>query len=380
MRVEIRERPLRRKPGMNRIILYTYKGHYRTPDGKIKHLESEKALDYELFAKPKTKAEKEHNQKVRDAVEILRAEELLRLANKKHNIPDPKLKNSNFFEYVDLKMERSSNSRKSINLVKAACNHLKDYTKKVKGTERLNFSEITLNHLERFQKYMLQEADSKYNKKIKPNTVKMYMSKITFMLNQAVKEKIIASNPAKDILHIKGEEVIKEWLTIEEIETLKNTPSDHPLLKRAFLFQCFTGLRFIDTENLKYGDIRKNGKGYYISIKQEKTDKYVRIPLSENAISQIDIAEDKEFDQVFGGLSYSGLNNVRLAKWMLEAGIRKKILWHSARHTFGNQLHELGADIATISDLMGDTLNTVVRNYVRISDTTKFNAVRKLDF
>jgi len=58
----------------------------------------------------------------------------------------------------------------------------------------------------------------------------------------------------------------------------------------------------------------------------------------------------------------------------------KLIAWHSARHTFGQRLHDSGEDIATIADLMGDTIKTVLQNYVEISEDRKSKAVDKLSF
>lgn len=58
----------------------------------------------------------------------------------------------------------------------------------------------------------------------------------------------------------------------------------------------------------------------------------------------------------------------------------KNITWHSARHTFGQRLHDEGEDIATIADLMGDTIKTVIQNYVQISEKRKSKAMNKLSF
>jgi len=79
----------------------------------------------------------------------------------------------------------------------------------------------------------------------------------------------LKKNPANDIRGIKGEEVRKDTLTLDEITKLTNTSIDDEVLKQAFLFMCFTGLRFIDVKNLKYGDI-KNGDKYTNFIKTRK--------------------------------------------------------------------------------------------------------------
>jgi site-specific recombinase XerD len=80
-------------------------------------------------------------------------------------------------------------------------------------------------------------------------------------------------------------------------------------------------------------------------------------------------------------LVYSGPNNERLKTWVAKAKImNKKITWHSARHTYGQLLHEEEVDIATVANLMGDNIQTVIKNYVRISEKTKRQAVKKLPF
>ena len=49
----------------------------------------------------------------------------------------------------------------------------------------------------------------------------------------------------------------------------------------------------------------------------------------------------------------------------------KFIVWHSARHIFGQLLHDHGADIATVANLMGDNIQTVIKNYVRVENPVK---------
>jgi len=378
MRVEIRKNLLK-KTGMYKLYLYIYKG-YTKVDGKIKHDQSQKTLNLEIYPNPKDEEQKKHNIDVLKIAEDLRAETYLKLSKQIHNIPDQNLAYGDFFAYAKKKLENSASSKNTITISTSAVKHLRKFTKKTTTKDRLAFNSINNHFLEGFKKYLQHDAKSKKLKSIKLNTAKIYFEKIGALLNQAVKDGMIEKNPANDIRGIKGEEVRKDRLTFDEIKELKKTSIDDEVLKQAFLLMCFTGLRFIDIKNLKYGDI-KNGDAYYISLKQEKTDKIVTIPLDTEALEIIGTPNDDNlFNNVFEGLVYSPTNNLKLENWILKAKIfNKKITWHSARHTFGQLLHDKGVDIATIADLMGDTVATVLKNYVRVSESTKVDAIKRLN-
>ena len=379
MKVEIRKNLLK-KSGMYKLYLYIYKG-YTKIDGKIKHDQTQKTLDLELYPNPKDEEQRKHNEEVLKIAEDMRAETYLKLSKQSYEIPDKNLAYADFFLYAEKKLENSASTKNTVNIGYAAVNHLRKYTEKSTGKARLAFNSINNHFLEGFKKYLQRDARTKKLKPIKPNTAKIYFEKIGFVLNQAVKDRIIEKSPAIDVRGLQGEEVRKDRLSIEDIRKLMNTNINDEVIKQAFLFMCFTGLRFVDVKNLKYGDI-KNGNGYTVSLRQEKTDKIVTIPLNEEALKITGIpTEDNIFDTVFKGLVYSPTNNQKLENWVLQAKIfNKKITWHSARHTFGQLLHDKGVDIATIADLMGDTIQTVLKNYVRVSESTKVDAVNKLSF
>ena len=53
---------------------------------------------------------------------------------------------------------------------------------------------------------------------------------------------------------IEWKEVKKEYLTLDEVKLLAATPCRIPVLKRASLFACMTGLRISDILQLKWCD------------------------------------------------------------------------------------------------------------------------------
>lgn len=53
----------------------------------------------------------------------------------------------------------------------------------------------------------------------------------------------------------------REYLTIDELRKLAQTPFYNGLLKKAFLFSCFCGLRHSDIIALTWGDIEMDDDG-----------------------------------------------------------------------------------------------------------------------
>ena len=83
----------------------------------------------------------------------------------------------------------------------------------------------------------------------------------------------------------------REFLSFEEVQKLASTECSLPNLKRAFLFSCYTGLRFSDIRNLKWDNI-KDG---HIELQIQKTKDFEHIPLSETANSILHLVQGNVF-------------------------------------------------------------------------------------
>ena len=91
------------------------------------------------------------------------------------------------------------------------------------------------------RRYCEQFADFLINDDIKSSTANLYFKKFVATLNHAIKNEIIDRNPSKGIV-IKHQSAKREFLTIDEIRLLVDTPMLVPDTKNAFLFSCFTGV------------------------------------------------------------------------------------------------------------------------------------------
>ena len=173
----------------------------------------------------------------------------------------------------------------------------------------------------------------------------------------------------------------KIFLELREIQKLADTHLGGELgaeVKRAFLFGCFTGLRISDIKSLQWGDITR--EPLQIAKRQKKTDRRVYIPLHETAWKIInDNALHNHKSLVFPGLTQSKTNtNEYLKSWAKKAEIEKRIGWHTARHTFAVLSLESGAEIYTVSKLLGHTDLKTTQVYAKATDKMKREAVNGL--
>ena len=210
------------------------------------------------------------------------------------------------------------------------------------------------------------------------NLVGMFSSS----LNYAVSIGRIAVNPYnlfESEERVKpGREHKREYLTIEELKRMIDTPCRSAVVKQAFLFTCFTGLRLSDVRGLRWCDLSQQGGSYTLGIKMYKTKKLVYIPLPKQAMKWMPERGNKSGDDfVFDSVPHS--YNDYIAAWAMEAGITKHITHHCGRHTFATMLLTLGADIYTVSKLLGHTNVKTTQIYAKIVNKKKDDAVSLVD-
>ena len=148
--------------------------------------------------------------------------------------------------------------------------HLKIFTKE----KPIPFRSIDEKFCESFRDYL--------KKTVNPNTGHTYFAKIKAALNIAIKDQIINRNPAQ-FFHISKQDSGSDFLTIEEIRQLNDTPCYSEQTKRAFLFSCFTGLRISDIQKLSFNMIQND----YLIFQQKKTKGRERLKLSTSALDII---------------------------------------------------------------------------------------------
>ena len=178
----------------------------------------------------------------------------------------------------------------------------------------------------------------KTNSTLSPKTGNTYCQVFRTSLNEAVQAGVISKNPwnlIETIEKIKVPESKRDFLTIDEVRKMIATPCPNRLVKHAYLFSCFTGLRISDVRKLAWKDMTISNGQTYISVVMQKTTKPLYIPLSRQAMKWMPEANDANPESlVFKGLVYDGNVNENLKKWAAAAGITKNVCYHVRRHLF----------------------------------------------
>ena len=221
-------------------------------------------------------------------------------------------------------------------------------------------------------------------KTLSNTTCRIFVNRLTAALTKAVSEGLIDRNPFK-LLDAKEKpqknSSIREFLTIEEVKLLMATQCRYDIVKRAFLFSCFTGLRYSDIKSLLWSEIRKaaDGRTLFLEHPQVKTRKIVTVPLSEEALKWM-TKQQKDKEHVFHQLQITSTTvEVILGEWMKEAGIEKDFTYHSSRHTTATLAITAGADISAVKEMLGHGSVTSTEVYAKVGLDKKIQAVSLTD-
>jgi integrase len=192
------------------------------------------------------------------------------------------------------------------------------------------------------------------------------------------------------------------FLTQEELKIVKNLkiPAKKNYLDRVrdvFLFQCFTGLRYSDVENLKRSDIREN----FIEIITVKTSDSLVIELNDHSKALLNKYKDSQFE------NYKALpviSNQRMNEYLRELMELAKIdepvretyykgnqrydevfpkyalmSSHAGRRTFICNALSLGIPPQVVMKWTGHSDYSAMKPYIDIADQTKINAMEKFN-
>ena len=244
----------------------------------------------------------------------------------------------------------------------------------------LKFSDIDAELCNGFIEF-LQTTKSKKSDKVKlsENSIKTYYDKFRSALKQAYKDGYLSENIADKTDAVKQAETQRNYLTLEELNTLVKTDCKSVEIKTQALFSALTGLRRSDIQKLIWGEVQHvEGSGYLIRFMQKKTGGSETLPITEQAFNLLG-KRKQPTDNVFTLIQETNQRENRyLTKWVLDAGISKKITFHCFRHTFATLQLSMGTDIYTVSKMLGHKDLNTTQIYAKIIDETKRTASNRI--
>lgn len=315
-----------------------------------------------MYLVPETNREaRDKNKQTLALAEAIRSKRAVELLNDEYGF---KTKHDDvlFFPYA----KKVAEEKKKPETINSVLYHIRDYYKK----DDFRISQIDKRWIEGFLVHLSKAG-------LASNSRYMYFATLRSLIRRAVKDDIITKDPTKSIDTVKRVDTEREFLTIEEVRKLANTPCFMDIVKRTFLFSCLTGLRRSDIEKLVWGEVQQRGEVTRLVFRQKKTGGLEYLDISTQAVPLMG-ERGAATQKVFKDFPSSSFTNVVLKQWISSAGIEKKITFHCGRHTFAVMMLDLGVDLFTVSKLLGHRDVTTTQIYAKVLDKNKQAAVEKI--
>lgn len=257
-------------------------------------------------------------------------------------------------------------------------NRMTTYSLLSKFRSHIEFKELTPRLVCDFEKFL-------YGNQFKTNTVAKHMKHFKAFVNSAVNQDYLdfSAYPFRHY-HIKMSESKHTFLVPEELEKLESLEltGRHTRLAPsldAFLFCCYTGLRYSDFVNLSEKNIVTIDKKPWLVFNTIKTGTEVKLPLTflfEGKAWKL-LRKHKGHLSEFFSIKPNSTVNKELLRIRKIAGLEKHFSFHSARHTNATLLLYKGANITTVQKLLGHRNVTTTQIYSEVMGTTIIKDLKK---
>ena len=319
-----------------------------------------------VWDKPKTLTQKQYNEAIFAQAEAIRALRVQAVINEEFDFLDKEKMKGDFLAYFHKEATQRNNSWMSC---------YKHFHKFVDG--HCTFRQLTVDLCVRFREYLLSASQlNDPAKLLSVNSASNYYRKFRGMLAITLRDDYIRENINVHLERIETKRNRIEFLNFQELYNLSKTPCDVPVLKRASMYACLSGLRISDIRQLTWNNIVPNikGTGYNMRIRTEKTETEATLPISPDAL---ELCGPRGRGFVFNDLTRSMLNKP-LKKWLAAAGITKHITFHCFRHTYAVLQLASGTDIYTVSKMLTHKHVTTTEIYLDLLDEMKEDTLGRI--
>ena len=257
-------------------------------------------------------------------------------------------------------------------------NLLSTYTLLAKFKSHIDFKELTPEFKFDFESFL-------FSREFQTNTVAKHMKHFKTFVNLAIDKGYLTLNdyPFRRyrIKTLKSKHTFLLPDELEKLESLELTDKSvtyrHSL--EAFLFCCYTGLRYSDFTQLSEKNIVFIEKRPWIIFTTIKTGAEVRLPLAllfEGKGWKLLCKHQKHLNEFFNIKANSTVNKELIHIGRL-AGIQKHFSFHSARHTNATLLIYKGVNITTVQKLLGHRNVSTTQIYSEVMGSTIVNDLKK---
>ena len=329
----------------------------------------------------RTREDKAKNEATLALAKAIQSRRIVEVQNDTHGFQNTNKSRGNLLDYLE-NIGKQSAEQGSRNYARTVLNTVRAL--RLFRGDYIAFRDVDKEFLSEFTDYLRQMPKaSKYGVlktggRLSNNSVVSYYGTLRTAINRAYKEGIITVNPTKEFdfaSKVRQEPSRREYLTLDELKTLINTECRHEIVKRAFLFSCLCGLRVSDIRKLRWCDLQRSSGRVRIEITMQKTKEPLYLPISDEALKWLPERSEANGSDFIFPLTHERTVNDTLQHWAKVAGITKHISFHVARHTHATMMLTLGADLYTVSKLLGHKNIATTQIYAKIVDKKKEEAI-----
>lgn len=239
------------------------------------------------------------------------------------------------------------------------------------GKEDLPLTEVNGELVRAFAFYLKTE------KGCQQNTVIRYMKCLKKITNLARANDWMAKDPFLGI-RFHEKEVVREFLTMDELQTIyrKEFPLERlTLVRDVFIFAAFTGLAFIDVQQLAPEHIvRDNSGNLWIRKPRQKTKNMCNIPLLDIPQEILRKYANHPTCRKKGVLLPVPCNQ-KMNSYLKEIAdicmIRKNLTTHLARHSYATSVCLAnGVSLENVAKMLGHSNIKMTQHYARVLDSS----------
>lgn len=321
-------------------------------------------LGYHRTYDPKTmqninlpKDKKSHNQKREAELHLLEAEYQRDLTNGIYHLNQNNISGERICDWIEDWMKGQTHTKNTIQGYNTVISHLK----KVGNPHFVSFDTSYIN---RFIKHLNELRDAS---KIKQTTIRKYLDTLIYLMKCAEKNKKIfdveemfeSANKVPS-----GDYYIGNYFSLEQLQILNKSECRYPVIKKAFLFQCLTGLRFTEMMNLRWKDVKEKDGDFTLDVLSRKNQQSQVVPITDEAMKYVGERRESN-DKVFIGLTYSDMNH-RLTEWVKSAGINnERTVTHDARRTCAYLMWNATKNMDTVASYLNHKNTMETERYLK---------------
>ena len=247
-----------------------------------------------------------------------------------------------------------------------------------KGVQDISIATITESLFEEYHFFLKKSG-------LKASTVNTNLCWLSRLMFRAVSKRIIRCNPFGNAKYEKEEKKIRflQKGDVMKLMAMRMNDREAELARLMFVFSCFTGMAIADMENLEYRHIQTAVDGQrYIRKERQKTKVEFIVPLhpvAEAIVShcrneqerneELQTVKEKGESLVFQAHSSRSVMGKNLCIVGKACGIRQRLSYHVARHTFGTMSLSAGIPIESIAKMMGHASISSTQIYAQVTDS-----------